>query len=83
MNTMFADVYPDVAVPKSVWRWVDSAQHSLAIAGAARALSVVDLLVCGIASSRGLVILHDDADFNLAARHLSGVEVQHVIGEGR
>ncbi len=42
MNQTFHDVYPDVPVPKSVWRWVDSAQHRLAGVGGVRALSVVD-----------------------------------------
>jgi len=56
MNRMFAELYPDVPVPKSVWRWIDAAQHRLAGAGAARALSVVDLLVCGTAAITGLVI---------------------------
>lgn len=83
MNEMFGALYPDVAVPKSVWRWVDSAQHRLATAGAARALSVVDLLVCGTASTRGLTVLHDDADFDLAARHLRDVDVQRVINPER
>ena len=50
MNRMFAELYPDVPVPKSVWRRIDAAQHRLAGAGAARALSVVDLLVCGTAA---------------------------------
>jgi uncharacterized protein (UPF0147 family) len=51
MNQMFRDVYPDVSVPKSVWRWIDSAQRRLASAGAERALSVVNLLVCGTAAA--------------------------------
>ena len=80
MSRMFADVYPDVPVPKSVWRWVDSAQHRLASGGAVRALSVVDLLVCGTAAARGLVVLHDDGDYELAARHLPEVRARRVIG---
>ncbi|CCK58674.1 Conserved protein of unknown function, possible toxin VapC6 [Mycobacterium canettii CIPT 140070010] len=36
MSRMFGDVYPDVPVPKSVWRWIDAAQHRLARAGAVR-----------------------------------------------
>ena len=80
MNRMFSDIYPDVQVPKSVWRWVDSAQHRLASGGAVRALSVVDLLVCGTAAARGLVVLHDDADYELAARHLSDVRARRVVG---
>ncbi len=83
MNEMFHDVYPDVPVPNSVWRWIDSAQRRLAGAGAARALSVVDLQICGTAAARGLVVLHDDADYELAERHLPGVRARHVVRVGR
>ncbi len=79
MNEMFRDVYPDVPVPKSVWRWMDAAQHRLAGAGAVRALSVVDLLICGTAAARGLVVLHDDADYELAQRHLPDVRARRVL----
>ena len=82
MNQMFRDVYPDVPVPKSVWRWIDAAQYRLAGAGAVRALSVVDLLVCGTAAAAGLVVLHDDADYELAARHLADVKIRRVVGAG-
>ncbi len=80
MNHMFRDVYPDVPVPKSVWGWIDSAQHRLAGAGAARALSVVDLLICATAAAKGLVVLHDDADYELAQRHLPDVRARRVVG---
>ena len=79
MNQMFRNVYPDVPVPKSVWRWIDSAQHRLVGAGAVRALSVVDLLVCGTAAAKGLIVLHDDADYELAARHLPDVNAWRVV----
>lgn len=79
MEQMFGSVYPDVPVPKSIWRWVDSAQHRLASAGAVRALSVVDLLVCGTAATRGLTILHDDSDYEVAARHLPDVTARRVV----
>jgi hypothetical protein len=36
MNQTFRDIYPDVPVPKSVWQWINSAQHRLASAGAVR-----------------------------------------------
>lgn len=78
MNQMFRDLYPDVPVPKSVWRWIDGAQHGLAGAGAARALSVVDLLICGTAATQGLVVVHDDADYELAARHLPDITARRV-----
>lgn len=79
MSRMFGDLYPDVAVPKGVWRWVDSAQHRLAGVGAVRALSIVDLLVCGTAAARGLVVLHDDADYVTAARHLPDVTARRIV----
>ena len=79
MNQMFDDVYPDVPVPKTVWRWIDSAQHRLSRVAAVRAFSVVDLLVCGTAASHGLVILHDDADYETAARHLPDVDARRVL----
>ncbi|RWA15140.1 PIN domain-containing protein [Mycolicibacterium brumae] len=79
MNQMFTEVYPDVPVPKRVWQWIDSAQYRLAAAGAARALSVVDLLVCATAATQGLVVLHDDADYELAARHLPDVRAQRIV----
>lgn len=78
MNQMFRDVYPDVPVPKSVWRWIDSAQHRLAGAGAVRTLSVVDLLICATAAARGLVIVHDDADYEIAERHLPDVRARRI-----
>ena len=79
MNQTFRDVYPDVPVSKSVWRWIDSAQRRLAGAAAVRALSVVDLLICGTAAARGLVVLHDDADYELAQRHLADVSARRVV----
>lgn len=78
MNRTFGDIFPDVPVPKSVWRWIDSAQYRLAGAGAVRALSVVDLLICGTAAVSGLVVLHDDADYELAQRHLPDVRARRV-----
>lgn len=83
MTQTFRDVYPDVPVPKSVWKWIDSAQHRLAGVGAVRALSVVDLLICGTAAARGLVVLHDDADYELAERHLPDVRARRVVSADR
>lgn len=80
MSAMFIDLYPDVPVPKASWRWIESVQYRLAKVGAARALSVVDLLVCATAAARGLVILHDDADFELADRLLPDVQARRVVG---
>ena len=79
MSQTFRDIYPDVPVPKSVWRWIDSAQHRLAGVGAVGALSVVDLLICGTAATKGLVVVHDDADYELAERYLPDVRGRRVV----
>ncbi|TSE00432.1 PIN domain nuclease [Skermania sp. ID1734] len=83
MNRTFRDLYPDVPVPKSVWRWIDSAQHRLAALGAARALSVVDLLICRTAAAQDLVVLHDHANYELAERLLPDVRAWRVVGQRR
>jgi predicted nucleic acid-binding protein len=70
MNEMFVSLYPDVPVSKTIWRWVEGAQYRLVRAGVHRALSTVDLLICGVASHAHLTVLHDDSDFVTASRHL-------------
>jgi predicted nucleic acid-binding protein len=70
MSAMFDELYPDAAVPKGAWRWIESAQYRLLRNGAHRALSAVDLLICATAAHHGLVVLHDDNDFATAARYL-------------
>ena len=78
MTEMFGDLYPDVPVPKAAWQWVESAQHRLLRAGAHRALSCVDLLICASAAARGLVVLHDDNDFVTAAEYLPDLAERRV-----
>jgi predicted nucleic acid-binding protein len=79
MVDMFDDLYPNVTVPKGAWAWIESAQHSLSKAGGAvRALSTVDLLICGTAAHHGLIVLHDDNDFVTAARTLPDVTERNI-----
>jgi predicted nucleic acid-binding protein len=78
MTAMFVDLYPDVPVPKTAWQWVESAQYRLLRAGAHRAPSCVDLLLCACAAIRGLVVLHDDKDFVVAAHHLPDLAERRV-----
>jgi predicted nucleic acid-binding protein len=74
MDEMFADLYPDVPLPKNAWAWIESAQFRLARAGGAvRALSTVDLLICATAAHHGLIVLHDDNDFATAAEILPDI----------
>jgi predicted nucleic acid-binding protein len=79
MRDMFAALYPNVAVPKGAWQWIDSAQYRLLRYGAHRALSAVDLLICATAADRDLVVLHDDADFATASRWLPDVRDRSVF----
>jgi predicted nucleic acid-binding protein len=78
MSTMFAELYPDVSLAKGIWQAVEARQYRLVLAGAHRALSCVDLLLCAVAAQRELVILHDDNDFAAAARHLTDVRERRV-----
>lgn len=78
MTDMFADLYPDVSVPKSVWSWIDTAQYRLAQRGRQQSLSVVDWLVCATAVHHGLVVLHDDKDFSAAAGVLGDIPERNV-----
>jgi predicted nucleic acid-binding protein len=54
-------------VPKTAWRWVDSAQYKLTQAGQHRSAGALDLLVCATAVHHGLTVLHVDNDFVAAA----------------
>ncbi len=78
MSGMFDALYPDAAIPKGAWQWVESAQYRLLRHGAHRALSAVDLLICATAAHHGLVVLHDDNDFVTAARHLPDLQERTI-----
>jgi len=65
---MFADLYPDTAVPKNAGRWI-SVQYQMARAGHHRSASPVDLIIAATAAHHGLTVLHDDADYRTVARH--------------
>jgi predicted nucleic acid-binding protein len=78
MSAMFEALYPDAALPKAAWRWIESAQYRLLRHGAHRALSEVDLLVCATAAQHDLVVLHDDKDLATAARYIPDVRERIV-----
>jgi predicted nucleic acid-binding protein len=78
MSEMFEQLYPDVPVPKTAWRWIESAQYRLLRHGAHRALSAVDLLICATAAYHDLLVLHDDADFATAARYVPDLRERSV-----
>ena len=75
---MFADLYPDVPVPKNAGRWVSAVQHRMAQEGEHRSASAVDLIIAATAAHHGLVVLHDDADYRVVARHASDLSEHNV-----
>ena len=79
MSEMFDSLYPDAAVPKTAWQWIESTQYKLLRKGAHKAMSIADLLVAATAAHHGLVVLHDDNDFTVAARHLPDLEERRVV----
>ncbi|WP_406043608.1 PIN domain-containing protein [Micromonospora sp. NBC_00898] len=62
------DLYPWVPVPDDVWQVVRAVRHELAGQSAHQGLSVADHLVVATAIRLKLVVLHQDADFETAAR---------------
>ncbi|MGH3648362.1 MAG: PIN domain-containing protein [Micromonosporaceae bacterium] len=75
---MYDALYPDVPMPKTAWRWVESAQYRLLRAGAHKSMSVADLLIAATAAYHGLTVLHDDNDFVTATRILTDVRERCV-----
>ncbi|MFF8600766.1 PIN domain-containing protein [Streptomyces sp. NPDC015232] len=83
ISEMFADLYPDVAVPKNAGRWIGSVQHRMAKAGEHTSASAVDLIIAATAAHHGLTVLHDDTDYRTIARHapdLSEHSVRDALG---
>ena len=78
MSEMFDALYPDAAVPKNAWRWIESAQYRLVRQSTHRALSAVDLLICATAAHHRLVVLHDDKDFVTAARYVPDLRERNI-----
>lgn len=74
----FHDLYPDVPVPKTAWRWIEAAQYRLLGKGAHRMMSVPDLLVAATAAHHGRVVLHDDRDFATAACYIADLREHRV-----
>lgn len=65
-------------VPKTVWRWIDTAQYKLTQHGQHRAAGVVDLVVSATAAHHSLTILHADNDFATVARVLPEVRQRDI-----
>jgi predicted nucleic acid-binding protein len=78
MSEMFAELYPDAAVPKQAGRWIAATQYRMARSGEHRSASAIDLTIAATAAYHGLTVLHDDADFEAVARHAPDL-AQHNV----
>ncbi|MEV0784146.1 PIN domain-containing protein [Streptomyces sp. NPDC050423] len=65
-------------VPKTAWRWVDTAQYKLTQRAQHRAAGAIDLLVCATAVQHGHTVLHVDNDFATVAAVLKEVQQRDV-----
>jgi predicted nucleic acid-binding protein len=65
-------------VPKTAWRWVDTAQYKLTQKGQHRAAGALDLVVCATAVHHGLTVLHVDNDFATVAAVLPEVQQRDI-----
>ncbi len=73
--------FPDAVVHDADHRRALEVQGELAARGQHRALSLVDALVAAVAEARNLIVLHYDADFELAAA-VTGQRHQWIVGRG-
>ncbi|PXX68941.1 putative nucleic acid-binding protein [Nocardia tenerifensis] len=78
LNEMFADLYPNVAVPKQAGTWINATQHRLSRLGQHRSASAVDLLIAATAAHHGLTVLHDDNDFRTVAKHATDLTEHNI-----
>jgi predicted nucleic acid-binding protein len=75
---MFADLYPDMSVPKNAGRWIATVQYQMARAGHHRSASAVDLIIAATAAHHGLTVLHDDEDYATVARHAPNLTEHNI-----
>lgn len=72
------DAYPWVPVVDDVWSMVSAVRRDLAAQSQHQGLSVADYLVLATAIKLKLVVLHEDADFETAARIVPQLKEQRL-----
>lgn len=73
--------YPWVPVPDGVWDMVTVVRRELAEHSAHQGLSVADYLVAATAIKLKLVVLHEDGDFETAARLIPQLKQERILAE--
>jgi len=74
------EAYPWVPVPDDVWSIVTSVRRELATKSVHQGLSVADHLVVATAIRLKLTVLHEDADFETAARMVPQLHQERILG---
>jgi predicted nucleic acid-binding protein len=72
------DTHPWVPVPDDAWDIVTSMRRELAKHSAHQAFSIADYLIAATAVKRGLTVLHEDRDFETAARFIPMLDQQRI-----
>lgn len=72
------DLYPWLPVPDDAWQMVGAVRRELAVQSAHQGLSVADHLVAATAIRLKLVVLHQDADFETAARIIPQLSQERI-----
>lgn len=72
------DLYPWVAVPDDAWETVSAVRRALAKESAHQCLSVADYLVVATALRYRLTILHNDSDYETAARVVPDLRQERI-----
>lgn len=80
VETSLRAMYPLVPLPEKVWDIVTATRRELAKVSAHGGLSVADHLVAATGIALKLTVLHEDADFETAARLVPRLR-QHRISE--
>jgi predicted nucleic acid-binding protein len=81
MRDLLDAAFTPAPVPKDPWPWIDAAQQQLTTLSQHRGAGLVDLLVAATAVDRGLIVLHDDRDFEAIARVITQLD-QRRVGHG-
>ncbi|MDY7085592.1 MAG: PIN domain-containing protein [Actinomycetota bacterium] len=73
------EAYPWVPVPDDAWDIITSVRRELATKSVHQGLSVADHLVAATAIRLKLTVLHEDADFETAAKMLPQLKQQRIL----
>jgi predicted nucleic acid-binding protein len=73
------EIYPWIPVPDRAWETISSVQAQLAAKSQHQGLSVADHLVVATALHHDLTILHEDADFAVAAGIVHDIRQRRIM----